>query len=113
MKRQSKLRVLLRMVKLVKPLTGFMALAILMGTLGFLCAQFIPILGGFARVHVDAGARVSVTIPLKDPSFTVVNTAGERIHDGRSFKLHVGISQPDDRSAALTGHRPVAVQLEF
>ena len=43
MKKQSKLRVLLRMVKLVKPLTGFMVLAILMGSLGFLCAQFIPI----------------------------------------------------------------------
>ena len=37
-KKQSKLRVLLRMVKLVKPLTGFMLLAIFMGTLGFLCA---------------------------------------------------------------------------
>lgn len=51
MKKQSKLRVLLRMIRLVKPLTGFMALAVLMGTLGFLCAQFIPILGGFAVLH--------------------------------------------------------------
>ena len=51
MKKQSKLRVLLRMVKLVKPLTGFMLLAIFMGTLGFLCAQFIPVLGGYAVLH--------------------------------------------------------------
>ena len=49
--KRSKLRVLLRMVKLVKPLTGFMLLAVLMGTLGFLCAQFIPILGGYAILH--------------------------------------------------------------
>ena len=49
--KQSKLRVLLRMVKLVKPLTGFMLLAVFMGTLGFLCAQFIPILGGYAILH--------------------------------------------------------------
>ena len=62
MKRQSKLRVLLRMVKLVKPLTGFMALAILMGTLGFLCAQFIPILGGFAVLH---GLHVDLPLPVK------------------------------------------------
>ena len=48
MKKQSKLRTLLRMVKLVKPLTGFMLLAVTMGTLGFLCAQFIPIFGGYA-----------------------------------------------------------------
>ena len=39
------------MVQLVKPLTGWMLLAILMGTLGFLCAQFIPILGGYAVLH--------------------------------------------------------------
>ena len=48
MKKQSKLKALLRMVKLVKPLTGFMILAVTMGTLGFLCAQFIPIFGGYA-----------------------------------------------------------------
>ena len=51
MKKQSKAKVLFRMVKLVRPLAGFMLLAILMGTAGFLCAQFIPILGGFAVLH--------------------------------------------------------------
>ena len=59
MKRQSKLHVLLRMMKLVKPLTGFMLLAIFMGTLGFLCAQFIPILGGYAVLH-----GLNISIPL-------------------------------------------------
>jgi ATP-binding cassette subfamily C protein len=39
------------MIKLVKPLAGFMVLAVTMGTLGFLCAQFIPILGGMAVVR--------------------------------------------------------------
>lgn len=48
MKKQGKLRTLLRMLVLVKPLSGFMALAVLFGTLGFLTAQFIPILGGYA-----------------------------------------------------------------
>lgn len=51
MKKQSRTAVLLRMVKLVKPLTGFMILAVVMGTLGFLCAQFIPVLGGIAIVR--------------------------------------------------------------
>ena len=45
MKRQSKARILFRMIKLIKPLTGFMLLSVLMGTLGFLCAQFIPTIG--------------------------------------------------------------------
>ncbi|MBE5859398.1 MAG: ABC transporter ATP-binding protein [Butyrivibrio sp.] len=48
MKRQNKALILLRMLKLVKPLSGFMLLAVLLGTLGFLTAEFIPILGGEA-----------------------------------------------------------------
>lgn len=51
MKKQSRVAVLFRMIKLVKPLTGFMILAVVMGTLGFLCAQFIPVLGGMAIVR--------------------------------------------------------------
>ena len=51
--RQSKISVLLRLVKLVRPLRGFMLLAIVMGTLGFLCAQFIPILGGAAILNAS------------------------------------------------------------
>ena len=42
----NKAKVLLRMIKLVKPLTGCMVLAVLFGTIGFLTAQFIPVLGG-------------------------------------------------------------------
>ena len=61
MKKQSKITVLLRMVKLVKPLTGFILLAILMGTLGFLCAQFIPILGGYAVLH---GLKINIPLSI-------------------------------------------------
>ena len=61
MKKQSKIRVLLRMVKLVRPLTGFMLLAIIMGTLGFLCAQFIPILGAYAVLY---GLKISIPLPI-------------------------------------------------
>lgn len=48
MKQNSKLGVLLRMLILVKPLAGCMVLAVCFGTLAFLTAQFIPILGGYA-----------------------------------------------------------------
>lgn len=48
MKKQNKAQVLFRMLKLVKPLSGFMILAVTLGTLGFLTAEFIPILGGEA-----------------------------------------------------------------
>ncbi len=63
MKKQKQIWILFRMLKLVKPLSGYMILAILFGTLGFLTAQFIPILGGMAileglgmsyRLHIFA-----------------------------------------------------------
>ena len=41
-----------RLIGLVKPLTGYMILAITMGLIGHLCASFITILGGYAILHV-------------------------------------------------------------
>lgn len=48
MKKRSGFTVMLRLVGLVKPLTGYMALAIFMGLLGHLAASFITIFGGYA-----------------------------------------------------------------
>lgn len=48
MKKRSGLQVMLRLVGLVKPLTGYMLSAVVMGLIGHLCASFITILGGFA-----------------------------------------------------------------
>ncbi|MBR1797828.1 MAG: ABC transporter ATP-binding protein [Clostridiales bacterium] len=58
MNKTNKVKVLLRMLVLVKPLAGFMTLAVILGTLGFLTAQFIPILGGYAVLNglgIDTG----------------------------------------------------------
>ncbi len=46
MKQRSGLAVMVKLIGLVKPLTGYMLLAISMGLLGHLCACFITILGG-------------------------------------------------------------------
>ena len=43
--------VMAKLIGLVKPLTGYMILAILMGVAGHLCACFITILGGYAVVE--------------------------------------------------------------
>ncbi len=48
MKRRSGFVVMARLVDLVKPLMGYMILAITMGLIGHLCAAFITILGGYA-----------------------------------------------------------------
>lgn len=46
---------------LVKPLSGYMALAILMGLAGNLCATFISVLGGYAILHF-LGLEVSMSL---------------------------------------------------
>ena len=46
--KRSGIKVMGRLVGLVKPLTGFMCLAIFMGVLGNLCATGITVLGGYA-----------------------------------------------------------------
>ena len=46
MKQRSGFSVMARLVGLVKPLTGYMVLAILMGLAGHLCAAFLTICGG-------------------------------------------------------------------
>lgn len=51
MKKRSKAGTLFKMLGFVRPLTGFMCIAVLTGTLGYLAVQFIPILGGFAVLH--------------------------------------------------------------
>lgn len=58
----NKAKVLLRMIKLVKPLTGCMILAVLFGTIGFLTAQFIPVLGGMIILN---GTGEETTLSLK------------------------------------------------
>lgn len=48
MKRRSGFSVMTRLIGLVKPLAGFMVLAVAMGLAGHLCASFITIFGGYA-----------------------------------------------------------------
>ena len=52
MKRRSGFTVMTRLIGLVKPLTGYMILAILLGLLGQLSASLITILGGYAILEV-------------------------------------------------------------
>lgn len=48
MRRRNGFTVMARLIGLVKPLAGFMALAVLMGLVGHLCAAFITVFGGYA-----------------------------------------------------------------
>lgn len=50
--KRSGLNVMTRLIGLVKPMLGFMLLAIVMGLLGNLCATFITVFGGYAILNV-------------------------------------------------------------
>lgn len=52
MKKRSGFQVMMRLIGLVKPLTGDMILAITMGLIGHLCAAFITIFGGYAVAEI-------------------------------------------------------------
>lgn len=52
--KRSPLTIMARLIALVKPLMGFMLLAICMGLVGHLCATFITVLGAVAIVQVLA-----------------------------------------------------------
>ncbi|MGI6076788.1 MAG: amino acid ABC transporter ATP-binding/permease protein [Fastidiosipilaceae bacterium] len=50
--KRSGFTVVTKLIGLVRPLTGYMILAIVMGLIGHLCATFITILGGYALLNV-------------------------------------------------------------
>lgn len=50
--KRSGIQIMARLVGLVKPLTGYMILAVLMGLIGHLCAAFITVFGGYALWNV-------------------------------------------------------------
>ena len=50
--KRSGFQVMIRLIGLVKPLTGFMLLAITMGLIGHLCATFITVFGGYAILSI-------------------------------------------------------------
>ena len=61
MKKRDNLNVMLRLIGLIKPLIGFMILAVAMGVIGHLCASFITIFGGYALLDI-LGVNAPVTI---------------------------------------------------
>ena len=58
---------------------------------------------GFARVEVEPGTQKKVTLPITKDAFTVVDEEGNRIIEGKNFKVSVGFGQADARTKELTG----------
>ncbi len=66
MKKRSSLNVMSRLIGLVKPLTPIMTIAIIMGCLGYFCASFITVFGGYAVVDIieNSGANFTLIITV-------------------------------------------------
>ena len=89
----SKLATLLKMMGLVKPLSGFMALAVVSGTLAYLAVQFIPVLGGYAildglgRDVPIPSATIWIILPLLALLRAVLRFTEQRLNHFIAFKL--------------------------
>ena len=75
-------------------------------------APLHPVLCGFQRVALDAGASETISVPLDENAFTVVNEDGERVDGSGHYAIYVGFNQPDPRSAALTGRQCVEILVD-
>ena len=61
-RKPSKVLTLVKMLGLVKPLAGYMVLAVIAGTFAYLAVQFIPVLGGYAILN---GLGLDVPLSLR------------------------------------------------
>lgn len=69
-----------------------------------------PRLGGFLRVSCPAGETIHVTVAMEKKRLLVVDEQGSYVSEGEPV-LYVGMSQPDAKSFALTGHKSIRIAL--
>ena len=65
-KRRSALQIMESLIGLVKPLLHIMLAAILLGTLGYLCAIFLTILAGQVIIHGILTGAVKLAVPVQN-----------------------------------------------
>ena len=92
-KRQSKIAVLFKMLGLVRPLTAYMILAVIAGTLAYLAVQFIPVLGGYAILSglgLDVPLAVTtiwILLPVLALVRAILRFTEQRLNHYIAFKL--------------------------
>ena len=71
-----------------------------------------PILAGFSRVRLEAGASETLTVPLDEAAFTVVGADGARRPGSGHWTLYAGFGQPDARTEELSGKQSLSVRIK-
>jgi beta-glucosidase len=67
-------------------------------------------LAGFSRVTLEPGHSETLSFTLTPRQMSLIDEQGGRILEPGRFRVHVGGSQPDSRSQALTGTRPLSAE---
>jgi beta-glucosidase len=76
------------------------------------CAVPVHDLRGFTRLRLGPGEAQTISFDLTARDLALVNEAGKRVLEPGRFRATIGGSQPDPRSAELTGQSPVAVEFD-
>lgn len=76
--KRSHFKVMARLIGLVKPLSGYMLLAIIMGLIGHLCAAFITIFGGYALLDALGKPVIGIGIAFTCMAVFSIARAGLR-----------------------------------
>jgi beta-glucosidase len=67
-------------------------------------------LAGFSRVSLDPGRSETLTFTLTPRQMSIIDEQGGRLLEPGRFRVYAGGSQPDTRSQALTGTRPLSAE---
>lgn len=68
---------------------------------------------GFKRIRLESNEKKKINISFPFQSLKVINEKGEKILDSSKFRVHVGMSQPDERSTKLLGNPPLQLSLQL
>ena len=77
-KRRSAIQIMGSLIGLVKPLLHIMLAAIILGTLGYLCAIFLTILAGQVIVHGLLTGAAGMTVPVDNMWLAPIREHGGR-----------------------------------
>jgi beta-glucosidase len=68
-------------------------------------------LRGFRRIHLEPGASERVRFELSSDALSLIDDDGQRVLEPGIFEIYVGGTQPDARSAELTGQTPLKTDI--
>jgi beta-glucosidase len=70
-------------------------------------------LSAFERIMLAAGESRRLSFTLRAREFSLIDDRGKRVLEPGRFRISAGGSQPDERSVALMGQRPLTLELEL